>query len=66
MLGTAINKSNFRNIKRNELSKKFDRLYMQIQKIRYYILTRVFFKGYAFVHLRFNVFQITFQQLHSN
>jgi hypothetical protein len=25
-----------------------------------------FFKGYAFVHLRFNVFQITFQQLHSD
>ena len=26
----------------------------------------LFLNGWAFVHLRFNVFQITFQQLHSN
>jgi hypothetical protein len=31
-----------------------------------HIKTDFFLNGCAFVHLRFNVFQITFQQLHSN
>jgi len=39
-------------------------LYIQAQKIRYHILTRVLtlWNGYAHIHLRFNVIQLTFQQ----
>jgi hypothetical protein len=59
MLGTEVNKSNFRNIQRGELA--------GIKIMRHYILEKSFFlNGCAFVHLRFNVFQIIFQQLHSN